>query len=362
MFGVHQLWNACLAFALAFSTASCASAERVSDSCPANAKFAAVWSSETHYSQLTFYDESGPIGQKRIEVKGFVPGHEFVKVGQEWIGVSNGNARSDVAHIVRINLNTCEVSKTRVDEVGILNYTADSIGIYVINTLNGVAEVHAHLATGEDIDARFPGEITEVIATSPDAVLLLTSRINEPENLTLRSLDKKTLGTIWESSMPTSSFSTNARIIGDEIYLTEPFTAQEAPSNKLVALNLKTQKFTTTDLLGEMPFVLTSHDSVLYVGNTFLNPTFGPLEDMRTITMIDLKTGKQRVLTGKHGISQLKATKNKLVVYGDYDSETNVAITSYKMPDFEPEYSFKLERPKGKGHMYGAGFLLLDES
>ncbi len=190
----------------------------------------------------------------------------------------------------------------------------------------------------------------------------MTSTTDQSPKFTLRVFDKATLEAKWKIELPMASVSKTAKVVGDRLYLAEPFTATEAPGNQLVAVNLKTKQVTKTDLLGKLPYVLETNGSTLYIGNTFMNPSFGPLEQLRTITAVDLKTGKQKLLTAEHGVSHLRATKDRLVVYGDYDSDNNVAVTSYKMPDFKPEYSLKLKRPASKGHMYGAGFLLLDES
>ncbi len=361
MVTIRTLFTAGIALTMALATSGCGQATNPPDSCPADAKFAAIWSSETENSQLTFYDETGPIGSKQIDVKGFIPGHEFAKVGDEWVGVSNGDTHSDVAHIVRFNPTTCEVTKTKVDEVGIWNYAADETGVYVVDTLNWQAQVHAHLATGENVDTKFPDETTDIVATSPDALLLVTSRVEEPTSYLLRALDKTTLEELWQVPLPIDSPSTNAQVIGDTLYFTEPYTASDTLSNKLIAVGLKTKEVTTTELIDKLPYVLAATDSTLYIGNTFMNPSFGPLENMRTITKLDLTSGEQQLLTAEHGISQLRATENRLVVYGDYDADLNVALTSYKMPGFEIEYSVKLERPESTGHIYGAGFLLLDE-
>ncbi len=358
----HKISAAGIALAMALSLASCGTTDRFEESCPAEARFAAVWSSEQSSSMLTFHDETGPIGKKRIDVKGFVPGHDFVKTDDEWIGVSNGSKWDGRVHIVRINPTTCQVTRTKVEESNLWDYAADSRGVYLVTNPGPVSELHFHSTTGEHLHATIAEDLAEVITATNDELLILSSKLDEPPKYTLRVFDKATLEAKWKIDLPVASVSATARVVGDTLYFAEPFTASEAPGNQLVAVNLKTKQVTRTDLLGKLPYVLDTNGSTLYVGNTFMNPSFGPLEQMRTITAVDLGTGKQELLTADHGISHLRATKDRLVVYGDHDSENNVAVTSYRMPQFKPEYSLKLKRPAGKGQVYGAGFLLLDES
>ncbi len=109
MMKARKIGAATVALFLAFASTGCGIVNQVQESCPTGARFAGVWSSEQSSSLLTFYDETGPIGKKRIDVKGFVPGHDFVRAGDEWIGVSNGSKWDSSVHIVRINPTTCQV-------------------------------------------------------------------------------------------------------------------------------------------------------------------------------------------------------------------------------------------------------------
>ncbi len=358
---LYKAWTICIALAMTLAPASCGIVNRVGESCPSEAKFAAVWSSEQSNSLLTFYDETGPIGKKRIEVKGFAPEQDFVKSGVGWIGVSNGNKSDSSVHIVRINPATCQVTKTEVGESQVWDFTADSRGVYTVAS-GLVSEAHYHSATGKHLYSTIGEELAELIVATDDELLILTSGFERQANHTLQVLDTSTLEAKWKIHLPVASLSATAKVVGDTLYFAEPRTTSDTPSNQLIAVHLKTKKITKTKLLSKMPNVLATIGTTLYVGSTFPDSGSSSPKDMKAITAVDLATGRQRLLTAEHGVSHLQVTKDRLVAYGSYDSEYNVAVTSYRMPELTPEYSLKLKRPASMGHMYGAGFLLLGTS
>lgn len=304
------------------------------------------------------------------KIKGLYPGQvNGQRVGDHVFMLSVGDVRKDQAHVVDFSLTDCTATPIRLaGVVNPLSLVTDGETFSTTYVLNGVTHITRSDRQGKALAERqLPGLVVATLALqrsgdgSPARLFGITQPAPGQATSRLITLDAETLTVVSEQPLPGGEFVTGSPIVhgGRLIY---PLTAThegDRPGHELVVLDPATMSERRIDLGANTPYLLTMEGDTLYVGHTFINPAYGPIDGLRHISRVDLATSAVTGYDLDAGILGFTVRGERLALVGDdggdpntfvlqtYDEATGARLTSSTLP-----------RPGGDDFYYPAGILV----
>ncbi|WP_028709682.1 hypothetical protein, partial [Propionicicella superfundia] len=100
----------------------------------------------------------------------------------------------------------------------------------------------------------------------------------------------------------------------------------------------------------------------IYIGHTFMNPSYRPMTDYVWITRYTPATGRTETFDigteAGIGVNAITTTDDTLYILGTGTDEEQVTLLTYNLPDMTERSRTTIHRPTGYGHRYPAGLIV----
>ena len=219
------------------------------------------------------------------------PGTILSQDGPDVWMASNGDVVRDKTHLVRFSTTTCAVGAMRVPEQLLRTVLATDGGVIATNSPVTGAVIRWRTTQGTLVaDATLPGLDITTWAQHGTRLLGVGEDI-AAEKAVVIEFATPSLTEVRRTFLPgTLSPGTGTAIVGNDLYYTTNLAAPGAEGASLGRLDLDTFTAETFAPTGPAPLLIAQAPESLYVGNTFINPGFRPMEEYRTITRVMLDT------------------------------------------------------------------------
>ncbi len=346
------------------TTASCAAplvpTPTLEASCPPGWRAAVMFSSQYETeSVLSFVGPDGVAEQRRIPYQGFGPSPATVKSqdGPDvWLG-ANGDVVRNKTHLVHFSTSTCAVDALRVPEQLLRSILGTQGGVLSTNSPVSGAVVRWRTSQGTMIaDTVLPG--LDITAWARHGTHLLGVGWDvAAEQAVVIEFSTPSLTETRRTLLPdTASPGYGTAVIGDYLYYTSSISAPDTEGTNLGRLNLDTFTAETFAPTGISPYLIAQAPESLYVGNTFINPAFRPMEEYRTVTRVMLDTADTTTIDVGGPILDIALEGDELVtVTGDIDVDPTIS----RFNRFTGERIEAITVPKPPGTVYYIAGLIL---
>ncbi|MDO4783873.1 MAG: hypothetical protein Q3997_02135 [Propionibacteriaceae bacterium] len=305
--------------------------------CPDGTTQIAVWSSQTDkHSKLQFLSDTQALGHRDIPVQGILFSTPATIIGRKAYLFATGNIRKDRAHLVEVDLDTCNATTSPLQGKAMLaglvapTYGANSVSfldrteLYRFS-LDGTTQAHTTLPD-ITINAMVPHEST-ILAFTID---------NTAEHSTLLVLDATTLTTQRTIPLPGIGLGfKTAAIVGNTLY----FPVNSKPGKegdedrRLAMIDLTTWELTTTTLNEVSPYFTSPTPHGILIAHSYLNPSIRPMHQYRHITLTNPDGTILRETDLDLGILTIQTTSDRITILGIDPAEERHAAT-YRLSDF----------------------------
>lgn len=326
------------------------------------------WSSEEAApSTFTRAADGSTTRIAQADVKGIVIGSvNRTTIGDHAYFLSQGDIQHDVTHMIDFDRRTCQTRVARLKEViGPLALATDGTRFITTNTLNAVSHVRRFDSAGVlRAEHAVPGEVIRALVLGKKALYAFAMSLDPAAKsaYNLSVLDPDTLEERDRRPLPDLTSSVESAVLhGDTLIY--PLTADEqsnTPRRALVTMDVNTFAAKQLDLRSDLPFILKLDGDVLYVGHTFMNPGFGPIEGLRHVSRVDLKTRAVEGFDVAAGIVDLDVRDGTVVLLGSDGTDADTyLVQTYEGATGKRLTSSTVARQTGGGYYYPAGILAL---
>jgi hypothetical protein len=339
---------------------------RTDGPCPDGWQAAVLWSTQNgSASTLSYVLADGSVEERNLPYLGFetAGAGTIERRGTDTVMVSNGDMNRDRTHIVTLS-ETCQVTAVEVDEAVVLGVATSTDAVFTTGWLNGAGWIHRHDPDGTTTELSLAGTtISKPVADGGKVYAFATSDTDGSPLLLV--LDATSLVELDRVPLRDDTGEVINALVKDGM-LYYPFTGPADDSREgdsLGIIDLDTLQQTALRIEAPSPYLLAATDDAIYVGHSFMNSSYRPMNEYVWVTRYDPATkGTQTFDVGTAagiGINDIATNDTGLFVLGTtgdtadgatllvHDPETMAVIARTVVPV-----------PGGPGHHYVAGLVV----
>ncbi len=340
--------------------------DRTDGPCPEGWRAAVLWSTQNGTaSTLSYVMADGTVEERSLPYIGFetAGAGTIERRGTDFVMVSNGDMNRDRTHIVTLS-ETCQVTAVEVDESVVLGVTTSPEAVFTTGWLNGAGWIHRHGRDGGTTELSL-ADITLSKPVAHDGRVYIFGMSDTDGGPLLLVLDATSLEELDRIPLaPDTGEVINALVKDGMLY--HPFTGPPDGSREgdsLGVIDLATLEQTAIRLEAPSPYLLTATDDALYIGHTFMNNGYRPMNEYVWVTRYTPSTGDAQTFdvgtAPGVGITAIAASGTDLFVLGTADDNAESAtLLIHDTTTMATTAQAVVPMPGGAGHHYVAGLIV----
>lgn len=334
--------------------------------CPRSWQAGVLWSTEAgSSSELVFVADDRPVARRAVPYVGFgaVPGSVEDRSGTEVVMASNGNQSRDKTHLVSFSTDDCAVTSRQVPEQVVLGVAA---GHGVTYATNAPVDTGAQLRRRDPhgnvtAEARFRNLVLGKLLLHGDTLYAFGANYADPKRpAQLLVLDATTLAEKHRVALRATQGAIDQAVVKNGKLYYPQTIVDDKEGTRLGIIDPATFEQSTVELNAPAPFLIVDAGDHLWIGHTYINPSFRELTDYRWVTRYNPASGKvDRFDVGVGvGVTSLAVKDQTLYVLGTAGDEDHVKLRIIDLPDMKLRTEVDITKPDRPGHFYPSTLIM----